>query len=56
MFDKALQNRSLPRDQWPKQIMGTNVSVKLMNTVDDFMIWRKHARTISKMMITKVIT
>ena len=36
MFDKALQNRSLPKDQWPKQIMGTNVSVKLMNTVEDF--------------------
>ena len=36
MFDKVLQIRSLPRDQWPEKIMGFNFSNKLLNTVKDF--------------------
>ena len=36
LYDKALQNRSMPREQWPRQIMGQNVNVKMMNLVEDF--------------------
>ena len=56
MFDKALQNRSLPKDQWPKQIMGTNISVKLMNTVEDFYDLEETCEDDNKTMITTVIT
>ena len=31
MFDRALQNRNLPSDQWP-----TDVNIKLINTAEDF--------------------
>ena len=36
IFEKALQNRSLPRDRWPKKISGQSFNIRMMNMVEDF--------------------